>query len=325
MNGPLDDFRAVLADLPVLDVKAAGQVRESFARSGETALGRLAEIPAWLASVSGRARPVTRPTVAVFAGTHGIARHGISIEPADATRKLVDRAASGAGAVNQVCTSNELGLKFYDLALDVPTRDFTSDAALDERAAAATIAFGMEAVGGGVDLAALGTAGVGGRTAAGAIAAALHGGAGADWIDSAAPAHIVRRQIEVIDAGLAFHAGQLDDPLEVLPRFGGREFLAVAGAIVAARMERIPVILDGFAACAAAAALHRANPAALDHCMLAQAGIEPGHRKLIEKLGLSPLLDLGIADGQGTVAALAAGLVKTAAQVHAGLAATLVR
>ena len=124
------------------------------------------------------------------------------------------------------------------------------------------MAFGMEAVAGGVDLLAIGDIGVGGSTAAAAIFAALYGGSGADWTGpgSGADAAMIARKAAVIDRGLALHGAHLKDPLEVLRRFGGREFAAIAGAILAARMEKVPVVLDGFAATAAAAILHRANP-----------------------------------------------------------------
>ena len=84
-------------------------------------------------------------------------------------------------------------------------------------------------------------------------------------------------------------------------------------------------MLDGFSASAAAAILHRANPAALDHCLLSHVSTEPGHRKAIEQLAMQPLLDLGINHGEGAGAALAAGLVKIAALTHSGMAAALPR
>jgi nicotinate-nucleotide--dimethylbenzimidazole phosphoribosyltransferase len=324
---PFDDFRTLLERLPPVDTMAAAQVRESFARMDKpkNSLGRLEEIGAWLAAASGHAPQVLRPVVAVFAGNHGIARHGVSARPVEATQRLVELAAAGGAAVNQVCIAHDLGLKVYDLALHLPTADFTRDAALDERGCAATMAFGMEAVAGGVDLLAIGDIGVGGSTAAAAIFAALYGGNGADWVGSGtgADAAMIARKADVIDRGLALHGAHLKDPLEILRRFGGREFAAIAGAILAARMEKVPVVLDGFAATAAAAILQRANPAALDHCLLSQVPAEPGHRKAIEKLGILPLLDLGITHGEGAGAALAAGMVKTAALIHSGMAAAL--
>jgi nicotinate-nucleotide--dimethylbenzimidazole phosphoribosyltransferase len=268
---------------------------------------------------------VLRPVVAGFAGNHGVARHGVSPRLAEATQRLVELAAAGGAAINQICIAHDLGLKVYDLALHLPTADFTEAAALDERACAATMAFGMEAVAGGVDLLAIGDVGVGASTAAAAIFAALLGGSGADWVGpgSGADAAMMARKADTVDRGLALHAAHLGDPLEILRRFGGREFAAIAGAIVAARMEKVPVVLDGFSATAVAAILQRANPAALDHCLLSHVSAEPGHRKAIERLGLEPLLDLGLHHGEAAGAGLAAGFVRTAALVHSGMEAAL--
>ncbi|MGH6842005.1 MAG: nicotinate-nucleotide--dimethylbenzimidazole phosphoribosyltransferase, partial [Methylocella sp.] len=110
------------------------------------------------------------------------------------------------------------------------------------------------------------------------------------------------------------------DPLEVMRRLGGREIAAIAGAIVAARMERIPVILDGYVVCSAAAILHAQDSRALDHCMAAHVSAERGHADVLRRLGKKPLLDLGLRLGEGTGAALAFGIIKAAAACHAGMA-----
>ena len=94
----------------------------------------------------------------------------------------------------------------------------------------------------------------------------------------------------------------------------------MAGAILAARMQKIPVIIDGYVATTAAAILRAVNPAALDHCLIGHVSAEPGHMKAIEKLGKTPLLALGMRLGEGTGAALAAGIVKAAAACHSGMA-----
>ena len=88
-------------------------------------------------------------------------------------------------------------------------------------------------------------------------------------------------------------------------------------------MQKVTVVLDGFAATAAAAVLHAANPAALDHCLVGHISAEPGHAKALERLGMKPVLDLRLSHGEGTGAALALGVVKAAALVHSGMAATL--
>ncbi len=304
---PFGDFRTLLERLPPLDEGAAARVRDDFDRieRPRDSLGRTEEVAAWLAASTGRQPTVLRPVVAIFAGNHGIAGHGISPHPIEATRRFVELAVAGGAGVNQACAAHGFGLKLYDLALDLPTADFTTHAALDERGCAATMAFGTEAVTDGVDLIALGSIGVGASTAAAAMSAALFGGSGADWVG----------------AGSGADAPMIERKVEILRRLGGREFAAIAGTIIAARTQAA-VVLEGFAATAAAAVLHRANPAALDHCLLAYvAATEPGHRQLAKKIGLVPLFGLAMGDGEGTGAALAASTVKAAALIHSEMLA----
>ncbi len=322
---PFDDFRDLIRRLPAGDEAAGERVRTLLRRAGAKDFGRLEEIAAWLATWSGRAPPVVnRPLVALFAGTHGIAARGVTPNGPDWTAGRVEMCAAGGAAINQFCLAGDLGLKVFDLALHLPTADFSVEPALDERGCVATMAFGMEAIA-GTDLLAIGDIGAGGSTAAAAIQSALHGGKGADWAGpgSGADAAMIGRKAELIDVALALHAAHLGDPLEILRRFGGREFAAIAGAIVAARMEKVPVILDGPAAFAVASVLHRLNPASLGHCLLAQVPTEPGCKRVAKLLGLEPVLDFGMGAGEGTGAALAAGIVKAAALTASGLAATI--
>lgn len=132
------------------------------------------------------------------------------------------------------------------------------------------------------------------------------------------------RRIAAVDAALALHRAHLGDPLEVLRRLGGREFAAIAGAIIAARMEKVPVLLDGPAAIAAAAVLQALEPVAIAHCLVAQQPVARALSAAAERLDLGrPLLDLDISHGQGMGAGLAAGFVKAAALVSSGMAAAL--
>jgi nicotinate-nucleotide--dimethylbenzimidazole phosphoribosyltransferase len=194
--------------------------------------------------------------------------------------------------------------------------------ALDEAACAATMAFGMEATAGGIDLLCIGEMGIANTTVAAALFAALFGGTAVDWVgpgtgvDDAG----IRRKRDAVDAALATHAGKLDDPLETLRRVGGREIAAMTGAILAARMNRIPVIVDGFVATSAAAVLYAMNERALDHCLFGHVSAEPGHVRALKHMRKPPLLDLGMRLGEGTGAALAAGIVRAAVQMHAGMA-----
>jgi nicotinate-nucleotide--dimethylbenzimidazole phosphoribosyltransferase len=319
---PFDDFRDLVTRLPGPDEAARGRAsaRNASLSSQGPALGRLGEIAEWLAAWSGRDPQVLRPMVALFAGTHGIARNGVSPRTPAETQAIVEHCAAGGAAVNQLCAANDLGLKVFDLALHLPVDDISERAALDERGCAATMAFGMEAIVGGADLICLGAVGVGGTTVAAALMTALFGGPAGGWVGpgSGADGAMVGRKAKVVEKALALHRAHLDDPLEVLRRLGGREFAAIAGAILAARMEKVPVILDGYAALAAAGVLHSMKAGAVDHCLLAHLSTEPGMRLAAERINIRPLLDLRIGDGEGIGAALAAGLVRNAALVHSG-------
>jgi nicotinate-nucleotide--dimethylbenzimidazole phosphoribosyltransferase len=321
---PFDDIRALLRTLPEPQQHAAAEAaaRNSQLFKAEGSLGRLEEIGHWLASwQTGGVPEVTRPLVALFATTHGVAEHAGGTVPKAETTRLLETAAAGGAAINQICVVHELGLKVFDLAIERPTPDITQAEALPEADCAATMAFGMEAIAGGTDLLVLGDLALGNKVIAASLCHALYGGAAEDWVcaepgDSAASkAHAA----EIVRAASAFH-GEIRDPLEVLRRLGGREFMAIAGAILAARHQYIPVLLDGYVACAAAAVLHAMNPAVLDHCLAAHVEPDAAHARLLERLGKTPLLELGITMGEGVGAALAVGLVKAAAQCHAGMA-----
>jgi nicotinate-nucleotide--dimethylbenzimidazole phosphoribosyltransferase len=322
---PFDDFRALISNLPGPDENAIAAVRrrDPFLTKPPGALGKLEMIAEWLAAWTGREKPaVTRPLVAVFAGNHGVTRKGVTPFPSEVTAQMVANFAAGGAAINQICIAHDLGLKVFDLALDYPTADITEEPALDEKACAATMAFGMEAIAGGTDLLCIGEMGIGNTTAAAAIFHGLYGRTAEDWVGAGtgSAGDILQRKIDAVQAAVTLHKPHLKDPLEVLRRLGGREIAAMAGAILAARMQKVPVIVDGFVASSAAAVLHAANPAALDHCLFGHVSAEKAHRLALEKMGKTALLDLGMRLGEGTGAALAAGIVKAAAMCHSGMA-----
>lgn len=322
---PFDDIRALIRSLPGPDETARmlAEKRETELIKPKGALGRLESIATHVAAWQGKASPrVNRPLVAIFAGSHGVVAKGVSAYPAEVNRAMLASFSNSHAAINQICKTFDLGLKVFDLAIDLPTGDITEGAALEEAPCAATIAFGMEAVANGTDLLCLGEMGIGNTTPAAAIYAALYGGKAANWagrgtgVDEAG----YQRKVAAIDAALAHHAGHLADPLEVLRRLGGREIAAMAGAILAARMERVPVILDGYVVTAAAAILHAIDPSSIAHCLAGHCSAEAAHARVLEKLGLAPILDLGLRLGEGSGAALAAGIVKAALVCHTDMA-----
>ncbi len=322
---PFDDIRSLLKVLPESDGAKASLARERNAKLTKPlgSLGRLEDLAEFLSAWQGRHPPrLDRPTVVVFAGNHGVVRHGVAAFPQEVTQQMVANFRNGGAAINQLCKAFGLGLKVYELALSVPTRDITEQAALEEAECVAAMAFGMEAIAGGADLLCLGEMGIGNTTIAAALCAGLFGGSGADWVGPGTGVDRagLKRKAVGVDKALALHAGHLGDPLEALRRLGGRELAAIAGAILSARLNHIPVLLDGFVATAAAAVLHKANRAALDHCLAGHCSAEPAHRNLLHRLGKEPLLDLGMRLGEASGAALAAAVLKAAVEIHAGMA-----
>jgi nicotinate-nucleotide--dimethylbenzimidazole phosphoribosyltransferase len=322
---PFDDVRALLVKMPGPDKAAitAARQREAELTKPARSLGRLEDIAAFLAGWQGSPRPrVEKPLVAVFAGNHGVAEQGVSPYPQSVTAAMVANFQAGGAAINQICKTFDLSLKVYELALEKPTGDITQGSALDERTCAGTIAFGMEALASEPDLLVLGEMGIGNTTSAAAIFHALYGGEAENWVgrgtgvDDAG----LKRKAEAVRAAVALHKAHLADPLEILARLGGREIAAMAGAILAARLRRTPVLIDGFVVTSAAAVLHALDNTALDHCLAGHVSAERAHREALERLGKAPLLDLGMRLGEGSGAALAVAIVKAAAACHNGMA-----
>ena len=318
----LADFRTALADLPTPDAAArdAATQRNGQLTKPPGALGQLENIAIWVAGWQGTARPrIDRPQIAIFAGNHGVVAQGVSAFPPEVTVQMVANFRHGGAAINQLAQTFGATMTVEALDLDRPTQDFTQGPALSEADLLAALQTGWNAVDPTADLLIPGEMGIGNTTAA-AIACALFGGAAADWVgrgtgvDDAG----LQRKAKAVAAGLARNPDR--DPLAVLRCLGGREIAAMAGAMLAARHHRIPVLLDGFIACSAAAVLHKANPAALDHCLAAHVSAEAGHARLLSALGKVPLLSLGLRLGEGSGAALAIGIIKAAVACHSGMA-----
>ena len=317
-------LRAACLDLPAPDAAAAAEVvaRQAQLTKPPGSLGRLEELVAWLARWQGHAPRLARVDVLVFASNHGVTRQGVSAYPAAVTAQMVANFSAGGAAINQLARTAGAGLRVIPLALDEPTADFTQAPAMDEREFLDAVAQGFEAVAPDADLVCLGEMGIGNTTAAAALAAALFGGGGARWagrgtgVDDAGLA----RKRTVVDAALARHAALIGDPLALAAALGGRELAAILGATLAARRQRVPVLLDGFVSTAAAAPLARLRPDALDHALAAHVSAEAAHRTLLDELNRAPLLDLGMRLGEASGAALAVPLLRAALACHDGMA-----
>ncbi len=319
----VSDIRAALAGLPGGDEAAAAAwaAREPQLTKPAGSLGRLEELSGWLATWQGRHPPgMARPRARVFAGNHGVAALGVSAFPAEVTVQMVANFRHGGAAINQLCQTFDVELDVIALELERPTADFTRGPALDEAEFVTAFRAGMDSVPADTDVLVVGEMGIGNTTPAAAVSCALFGGEAADWTGrgTGVEGGALARKIEVVAAGVAAHGDQT--PLEILRRLGGRELAAMAGAVLAARLRRVPVLLDGYVTTAAVAALEAERKGALDHCMVGHVSVEPGHRRLIAALGKTALLDLGMRLGEGSGAALAVGILRGAVACHAGMA-----
>lgn len=318
----LATFKDTLAQAPGPDAAAiaGAQDRNGQLTKPPGALGRLEDLAIWYAGWRGTARPaISAPQVIIFAGNHGVCAQGVSAFPPEVTAQMVANFEHGGAAINQLSKAFGAKMDVYPLSLDRPTADFTIQPAMTEAEIVAALQTGWNAVDPDADLVVTGEMGIGNTTSAAAVAAAVLGGSAADWtgrgtgVDDAGLA----RKTDAVARGLALHA--TDDPLEALRCLGGREVAAMAGAIAAARHHRIPVILDGFICCAAAAVLARTVSGALDHAVAGHLSAEGAHQRLLDALDKEPLLSLGLRLGEGSGAALAIGVLKGAIACHSGM------
>ena len=286
-------------------------------------LGELEALVEFLGRWQGKSSPtLDNPMVAIFAGNHGVTDQGVSAFPREVTAQMVANFRAGGAAINQLAKTFGARMEVVELELDRPTADFTAAPAMTEAEVVAALQTGWQAVDPAADLLVTGEMGIGNTTAAAALAAALFGGEPRDWVGRGTGVDDAGLELkaQVVAEGLALHRPALADPLEALRCLGGRELAAMTGAIARARAERIPVILDGFICCAAAAVLERCQPGALDHALAGHIGAEAAHGRLLDRLGKAPLLNLGLRLGEGSGAALAIGIVKGAVACHSGMA-----
>jgi nicotinate-nucleotide--dimethylbenzimidazole phosphoribosyltransferase len=319
-----DDLRAACLRLPEADSETARLVaaREAQLTKPPGSLGRLEEITAWLAAWQGRNPPrLDIVEILIFAGNHGVTTQGVSAYPADVTAQMVANFASGGAAINQLAHEAKANLRVLPLALDTPTADFTGSPAMSEADFLGAAADGYEAVPREADVLVLGEMGIGNTTAAAALSAALFGG-GARFVGTGTgmdDAGLARKR-DAVERALTRHADALSDPLCAAAALGGRELAAMLGACLAARHQCIPVLIDGIVSTAAVAPLKVLRADALDHACVGHMSAEAGHCLLLQELGMRPLLDLGMRLGEGSGAAVAVLILRSALACHTGMA-----
>jgi nicotinate-nucleotide--dimethylbenzimidazole phosphoribosyltransferase len=305
------------------------------------ALGRLEQLAIDLAGVQGREQPqaATVPIV-IFAGDHGIVAQGVSAYPQAVTIAMMANFAEGGAAISVLARDLGSRLEIVDAGTladkampgvinDKPrhgTRDFSVEAALEPAELAFAFEAGRRAVAraqaGGPDLLIFGEMGIGNTTTSAAIAASLLGTAAHEiagngtGVDEAGRDHKAR----VIDAAIARHGIAGAAPEQILCAVGGLEIAAICGAIIAAAQARIPVLIDGFIVSVAALAAVQLNPSCRPFLFASHQSAEQGHRLVLRALNVQPLISLDLRLGEGSGAAIALPLVRSACALHNDMA-----
>jgi len=319
---------------PSESARAAAQEHLDALATPRGALGRLGELGVWLAGVQGRTPPAVpdRIHAVVFAGDHGVAEYGVSAYPRDVTAMMVRAFVAGTAGAAVLARQHDVRLRVLDIAVDADLSDLGVDRykvrrgsepihrtdALSEAELDRSLEVGErvadEEIAAGAQLLISGDMGIGNTTPAAALIAACLGlpadmaaGRGTGVDDAG-----LARKIDVIDAAVK-RFGDEDDPRRMLAALGSADIAASAGFMVAAATAGTPVILDGLIAVSAALLAERLAPGAAAWFTAGHRSIEPAQSLALEKLGLTPMLDLDLRLGEGSGAVAAVPILRSAA------------
>lgn len=314
----IDEFRELVENSPEACAASRDVVQR---RAGDIlrprdALKRLDDVAVWIAGWHRSDRPkVSTPVGLVFAADHGVARdEQVSAYPTEVTAAML--AAYNAGQSTLSAFADVAGARViaHDVGVARPTGNIAIEDALSNDELVRCIDAGLNAVNDlAADLIVIGEMGIGNTTVAAALAAANVGGPVDVWVGRGTGVDDDGYQRKLSAVQRAVDRVRNDsDPLEILRKIGGSEIAAMVGAIVGARHRSIPVLLDGYVVTAAASVLFQVSPQALDHTLVGHCSAEPGHRRLLDHLGMDHLLDLDMRLGEGSGAMAAVPLVKMA-------------
>jgi nicotinate-nucleotide--dimethylbenzimidazole phosphoribosyltransferase len=312
------------------------------------ALGRLEELAAWYAGARGKfpVDPPEKIELFVFAGDHGVVEEGVSAWSSSVTAAMVANFLAGGAAVCQLARGAGVSLTVVDIGVagdlsSLPrkprarfearkvragTANFAALPAMSRDEAAAALAVGQllarEAAAGGCDLLCAGEMGIGNSTAAAAILCALADVPARDAVGRGAgvDGEALARKARVVERALSLHRPGRDDALGALAAVGGLEIAGMAGLMLGGAEARVPIVVDGFIAGAAALVAVALNPSVRDFLVASHRSAERGAERLLQALALEPLYDLGLRLGEGTGAILGAELVRHAVRLQRDMA-----
>ncbi len=322
--------------LPDQDRSLQAALRQSVDRKAKPpgSLGRLEDIAVQIGLIQNSVAPrIGSATVLVFAGDHGLNKEGVSSYPSAITAAMVRTFLSGRATVSAFAAAADVKVQVIDAGVDADLADTTlthakvgrgtanaaREPAMTQEACATALdrgfAISQAAVRDGADAIALGEMGIGNTASASLILHRLGPapleiciGAGAGH----SPESLVRKTEALQRAAARTNASA---PFDVLCEFGGYEIAMMAGAAFGAAALRRPVVIDGFIASAAALAAIRLQPKLADYCIFAHCSAERGHRLMLERLGATALLDLGLRLGEGTGAVLVIPILRAASRL----------
>lgn len=328
---------AIRSPDPALALRAQARLDQLTKPPGS--LGRLEELARRVVVMTGEPMPrLSRPVIFTLAGDHGVVAEGVSAYPQVVTAQMVENLCRGSAAVNVLARHVGAQVVVADLgvAAELPaypglvsrkvapgTDNMAHGPAMGREQALRAVEVGIELVGEAApDLVGTGEMGIGNTTAASALTVALTGAdpEAATGLGTGIDEATRRRKLEAIRRALAVNRPDPADPLDPLAKVGGLEIAGLVGIILAAAARKVPVVVDGFIATAAALVAVRLKAEARDYLIASHRSPEPGHRLLLETLGLAPLLDLGMRLGEGTGAALGIGLIQAALGLYREMA-----
>lgn len=310
---------------PTVDqaAQSAAKARQGQLTKPAGSLGRLEDMAVFMCGWRGESLAANFVAhTLIFAGNHGICEQGVSAYPQSVTKQMVDNFKQGGAAINQLCQQNGADLTIIPIELDCPTADFSEAAAMNETECLDAVNIGITAVTAETDILLLGEMGIGNTTSAAALSMGLFGLDAETWVGRGTGLDDIalNHKKAVVDEAVSLHAATCKTPVDWLCAVGGRELAAIVGAIVAARIASIPVLLDGFICTAAASVLYAIDPRLLDHAILGHVSAEAGHRHLARIIEKEPILSLNMRLGEGSGAAVSLGIIRSALACHSGMA-----
>src|SRR6266545_5805149 len=332
-------FTEIIEQIPQLDETAmrAARTRQDMLTKPRGSLGRLEELSIQLAGMKADPFPsVERKAVIVMAADHGVTAEGVSAYPADVTAQMVLNFLHGGAAINVLARQVGARVTVIDIGVAADfeptlgliqrkimcgTRNLAQGPAMTREEAEQALQVGVdvlnEEAARGLDIVATGDMGIGNTTSSSAIVAAMTGlpvaqvvGRGTGIDDKS-----LERKIKVIEQALAVNGPNAKDSMDVLHKVGGLEIAGLAGVMIAAAGQRIPVVVDGFISTAAAMMAVGFAPRVRDYLISAHQSVEIGHQAMLKHLNLTPLLDLNLRLGEGTGAALAFPLIEASTRI----------